>query len=76
MRVARVRRACSWRSLRATLASPVAVVDVDWIASAAARVAGEDLLLETGRRSYSRSTPSIASPMRVGCGLNTSSFAS
>ncbi len=31
----------------ATLASPVADVDVDWIASAAARIGDEDLLLET-----------------------------
>ncbi len=31
----------------ATLASPAAVVDVNWIASAAARVGDEDLLLET-----------------------------
>jgi hypothetical protein len=31
----------------ATLASPVADLDVDWIASAAARIGDEDLLLET-----------------------------
>ena len=30
----------------ATLASPVADLDVDWIASAAARIGDEDLLLE------------------------------
>ena len=46
--VVRVPRACSWRSRRTRRSPhPYSDVDVDWIASAAARIGDADLLLET-----------------------------
>ena len=59
----------------ATIASPVTHLDVDWMASAAARIGDADLLLETAGVVFAFNAINRIADAR-GCGLNTASCAS
>ena len=59
----------------ATIASPLRDVDVDWIASAVARIGDADLLLETAGVVFAFNTINRIAE-RAGCSLNTASFES